>query len=782
MASLREYADDPSRTGTAVRHETTWLARELSRLNWAIPKTTAEWLAVAISLAGSVAAMLLVEKATEHVFETIPLGLLLAVCVPLVILRWWHGRRVATYTPPAERTALPRPGRLVGRDGELRDAVRKAKEHGIVVVRGVAGIGTSALAVAAGLDLAPEPDAQRYTDLRGQERQRPENPSSVARRVLRTLGVRPGQVTSLSAARREVEHALRDTGRLLLLDNVSTWRQVEWLPCQVPGAYIVVAGEVDGIPMDVDIPMVQVGPLSQDDAMALLTEPEIAGRLQAATADDTKLLAERFLTRPAVAVGIKRWLAENPQVPIASLVADLKREPHDQALGVVLAKLLQGVSPQARRLLGFLSHVPVAELGADAAAALAAGPRPKVEAAMDELSRHCLVEKVRGSRVRVQEPAHAVAPPQPDQDAAWRRLVEYLADRATESARLLAESGPQSRWARDWFEIEDKALLVVLKTPPAPWAARPLTRIWAALDTWFLLEQRPADRRDAARALYKAARALDDDTMRMMTDLRLCQIALSLGDPGAAGRHLNEIKSRLPADVASWPAALHVAQAATLLAQGDELDGVEQHLTHFARALPGGDLTGQATALIDRAVVRLRRGQLHATTNPAEAREAYNEAHHLLVGAAGMAKASGNRGVEAHAGELLALARWYLGMPHDAVEGWREAAYLFDCVGDAIGRARCRVHEAASLLDGGSPDRSRAAVLLREAVDRLPRHGLTTALAHLWLMRADPENAANHRKAGLAALSTWTSPAVPEQVKVIRRLLKERQPVPQPGG
>ncbi|MEV5409345.1 hypothetical protein AB0K60_10995 [Thermopolyspora sp. NPDC052614] len=763
--------------------------RKPTRLSWAIPTTPAEWRAVAITLAGSVATMLLLEKFTDGLLQLIPLWLLLTVCVPLAILRWLHGRRAATDTPPAERTALPRPGRLVGRDGELRDAVRKAREHGIVVVRGVAGIGTSALAVAAGLELAPEPDAQRYADLRGQERQRPENPLSVARRVLRTLGLHPGQVTNVSAARREVEHALRDTGRLLLLDNVSTWRQVEWLPRQVPGAYILVAGEVDGIPMDVDLPMVQVGPLSRQDAIALLAEPEyaepeIADRLRADPAA-TELLADRFLTRPAVAVGIKRWLAENPQVTIASLVADLEEEPHDQALGVVLAKLLQGVSPQARRLLGLLSHVPVAELGADAAAALAAGPRYQVEAAMDELSRHCLVEKVRESRVRVQDTAHAVAPPLPQRelDAAWRRLVGYFADRATESARLLAESGPQARRARDWFEIEDKALLVVLKTPPAPWAARPLTRIWAALDTWFLLEQRPTDRRDAARALHKAACALNDDTMRMMADLRLCQIALSLGDPGAAAQHLNEIKSRLrlPADVASWPAALHVAQAATLLAQGDELDGVEQHLTHFTRALPGGDLTGQATALINRAVVRLRRGQL-PTTNPAEAREAYNEAHHLLVGAAGMAKASGNRAAEAHAAELLALARWYLGMPHDAVEGWREAADLFDRVGDATGRARCHVHEAAALLDGDNPDHARAATLLREAADRLPRHGLTTALAHLWLIRADPENAANHRKAGLAALSTWTGPAVPEQVKVIRRLLKERQPVPQPGG
>jgi tetratricopeptide (TPR) repeat protein len=746
----------------------------LTRLRSTLPRNRREYLAVAVAFGPSLGVTLLVEELSNRLLPLIPAWLIFALGGSLISIRW-----LRRHDPPpapagaADRQPLPPQVKpLVGREGEVKETVTLARERGLVVLRGVAGIGTSAVAVAAGWELGPRPGLQRYADLRGQDWQHPENALSVARRVLRTLGRPSGQVESTRVAAREVSAALRDSGQVLLLDNVERWSQVAWLPRHVPGAWMIVAGEVEEgsrEPVPTDVAVVPVGPLTPANGMDLLRGQISAERMDSDPAS-TRRLADSFLTRPALAVGIGRWLAENPRVTVATLAADLEREPHDHALRVLLDKLLRRVSPGARRLLTLLAHVPIAELGIEAAVALAARPEHDVQRAMDDLGRHCLVEKVRESRIRVVDAARAVVTPPPDGEAAWRRLVEYFADRAG----FFAEGLPLPE-ARRWFEIEDKALLQVLKVePPGSWAVRPLRRIADALDAWFVLEQRQSDRREAARALARAAARLGDADAQASADLRLCVIALTQGEPGTARAHLNAIRSRLRGDVTSWPAQLHLVHAATLLAGGDEFESVEAELLRYGQALPGGDQEGQATDLINRAVLRVRRGQgLASAGEIGAATEAYRDARSLLIGALGVASDAGDANAEAHAREVLGLAHWYLGWANDAGKDWRRAAELYERSGDVIGRARCRVHEATALLNGAEPDRLRAAELLRDAVDRLPPTGLGTALAHLHLARADPRDAAAHREAGLAALAPWDGLAEPAQVTEVRRRLTD---------
>ena len=70
--------------------------------------------------------------------------------------------------------------------------------------------------------------------------------------------------------------------------------------------------------------------------MALLRSQIAAERIEA-DPFATERLTNLFLRRPAITVGVGRWLTENPQVTIATLVADLEQGPHDHTLQVLLA-------------------------------------------------------------------------------------------------------------------------------------------------------------------------------------------------------------------------------------------------------------------------------------------------------------------------------------------------------------------------------------------------------------------------------------------------------------
>ncbi|MFF5209588.1 hypothetical protein [Streptosporangium sp. NPDC000396] len=709
--------------------------------------------------------------AFDLLLPAVPPGLALAVALALLSIRWLRGRRTPAPPPVTPRRLPPRVEPLIGRDAEVEEAVDRALERGLVAVRGVAGLGTSALAVNAGWRLVPEPERQHYADLRGQDPDSSEDTLSVVERVLRTLGRPLGSIESTEGAAQEVFAALRDTGHVLLLDNVERWSQVAWLPRYVPGSWLIIAGDLrtspdDAIPTDVAV--VQVGLLTMDDGVTLLRSQIAADRIEADPVA-TGRLAALFLRRPAIAVGIGRWLAENPQVPIAALVADLEQGAHDHALQTLLAMQLRRVRPAARRLLALLARTPIAELGLDEAVALAGGAERDVKQAMEELGQHGLVEKVRESRIRVVDAARTIVTPPEDWEAAWQRLVERFADRAD----FFAERLPREE-AWGWFGTEDRALLQILRMrrPPA-WAAGPLWRIADALEVWFALEQRHKERREVAHALAHAAKALGDADVRATAELRLCLIALVLGEPRVAQEHLDNAAG-LQAGVESWPAQLHLARAATLLATGDEFAAVESSLVQYGQALPGGDTTGQATRWINMAVLQVRRGQVRGFEGKTdEANRLYADALGTLVQALGIARQAGDTHAEAHAQELLALVHWYLGRAHDASTEWRKAVGLYERSGDTIGQARCQMHQAAALPEA---NRREAARLLRSALRRLPATGVSTALARLHLARVEPKSARTQREKGLAALAPWDGIAEPLQVTEIRRRLQSLRP------
>ncbi|MEV1003670.1 hypothetical protein [Nonomuraea sp. NPDC050202] len=718
--------------------------------------------------------LILQEELIKQLIGGLPTWLLivLVLVVPVVagVLTYLVRRR----REPAPRPVLapmPFPDRidgLVGRDAELRRIKDEALERGIVVVHGGIGMGTSTVAIQAGWDLAGEARKQRYADLRGPDRDRPETPLSVAQRVLRTLNRPPGGIQEAQDATAQVIEALTGTGCVLLLDNVSSWSQVEWLPTRVPGAHIVVAGTLTDTPPQ-HVEPIQLGPLAPDAGQALLAR-HIGVERVSHDVKALELLVDVCLGSPLEIVRVGRWLAGNPSVPLQTLVDDLRSLSVSDTLDFVLDLSVKQLRPTAKQLFVLLAGLPIAEVDHQAAAALLGVP--SAADAITELADLGLVENVRMTRVRVSSAfrgggAEGTPREAAREVAAWRRLVEHFAEQAGSYAgRLPAEE------ARTWFAMEDRVLLQVLaRKAPAPRTGRALARIADALETWFRLEQRHEDRLRAAAELARAAEALGDEPVQATAELRQCAILLTSGDPRKARQHFNR-SAALRVRVESWPADLHLAHAAILLAGGDEFTAVESALVRYGQALAGGDVLGQAIRLANVAALLMRRGQTldHEGRGP-EARRLHANARVVLFQALDLARRAGEPATEAHARELLALTHHYLGQSHDAGLHLDEAERLYAGAADELGRARCLVHRAGIMLEdpGHAPDA--VVALLEEAEPRLPAAGVSTALAHLHLGRLRRERAAEHQEAGLAALSPWDGIAEPKQVSELRALL-----------
>ncbi|WP_188195449.1 hypothetical protein [Nonomuraea sp. SYSU D8015] len=689
----------------------------------------------------------------------------LPVTAGLLVGVFRRRRKPAPPQSPQSPGRLPLPaGRddLIGRETEISQVVARARESGLAVIRGPIGMGTSSVAIRAARELTDEADEQRYADVRGPDRDHPETPLRVAQAVLRTLGLQPGAIQEPEDATAEVIDALT-AGQVLLLDNVSTWDQVAWLPPRVPEAYIVVAGTVSGeLPGHVE--PVHLGPLDPEAGRELLARQ--IGDERAERGRELGLLVDACVGSPSEIVRIGRWLARNPRISLRALIDDLNRLPIRQKLGFVLDQSVRQLRPTAKQLFILLAGLPLAEVDHQAAAALLGLPSAKD--AIDELAELCLVENVRVSRVRLTSTFHdAGAQNPPSEPAAWRRLVRHFAERAGAfAARLPADD------ARKWFAIEDKVLLQVLAYQnPVPKTGRALGRIADALESWFRLEQRHEDRLRTAQALATAAKALGDENMQATAELRQCAILLTSGDPRKARHHFDQA-ARLRIKVESWPPELHLEHAAILLAEGDEFTAVEAALVHYAQALSGGDAAGHALRLNAVAAMLMRTGQnLDHGSRGTEARKLYSNARAVLFEALRQAQQAGDRGAEAYAEEVLALAHFYLDQIFDASSHLQRAERLYAEIADEIGRGRCLVHRAKIMLEDPGHAPEEVAALLDQALDVLPPVGVSTALAHLHLGRLRPEEAEEHRRAGLAALAPWDEIAGRLQVLMLRKYL-----------
>jgi tetratricopeptide (TPR) repeat protein len=678
----------------------------------------------------------------------------------------WIGQRLLP-APPEEAepedlpradqpVPLPAPPELTGRAAELAAALHAVRQHGVLLLHGPRGIGTSALALATAAELAAGAGPGTYADLRAsQARTRPEPPPWARARVLAALGLAPDAAGTDEGVYDLVAAALRDTGRVLVLDNVRDPAQVAWLHRPVPGAYVLVAGDLPPVP---ELPDLPVGPLGPDDGLALLrADPAVAPRAQARR--ESRELARRYLKFPVVVVTLRSWLAANPRVGIRALLEDLDggaapvAEP-SELLRTVLALHTRGLSAPARQLLSLLPHVPLTWLTDAAAGALLGRPRVEARPVLDELARSGLLVATMPTRFRVPREARALGSgDEPEaRAAALARLIALYAGEATEQREALrgARSGSEPA-ARAWFRREEDALLALLRVETARSAAPRVALIGDALDVWYARDGRLDDRRLAAEAAAAAAEALGDADGRVTALLRLAAVARAAGELTAAAGYL-QLAETTPADP-----RLAVGRGQLAYALGDRSGAGAEFERNLSRR-PGRDAVGRVIDQLGLAAVRLGQGQL------APAARLLREAETL---AADVGDAVG----VAYARELLGLVAVRSGDAEDATARWAEAQLRYEQLHDDDGQARCLLHRATVLVD---TDPARARELLADSVGlRGDRPGVGAALAHVRLaeLARDGRTRERHRQLAREALAPWQDRL--EQPEEVAALLGE---------
>ncbi len=741
----------------------------LPRPGWQLPVTVL--LAGAVLLGRTVAAELIGNALAAVRWVA---GSVIGVAGLAWLVQWRLRRRAvrAAADPTAARPGLPVPlpaaPELVGRDDLLAAAVELARHAGVLLLHGPRGIGTSALARAVAHRLSAE---GAYADLRPTGAGGPESPARSRIRVLAALGLLPPRAPTAAVAYEQVAAELRDTGRVLLVDNADTAEQLDWLVRPIPGAYVLAAGDVPPWAGEPDLPELAVGPLAPEHGLALLrAAPAVADRAQPGRSGVNRL-ARAYLKNPAAVLSLRSWLAANPQVPISALVADLDGRsgpggPTPELLQTVFRLQTRGLSAPAHRLLGLLPEVPLTRLS-DAAVGALLGRGPAAgQAVAAELARAGLLVTVSPSRYDVPREARTLGLPAPDgAPAALARLVTHYAGDSVEW--LVALTGPTDRAGRErdaeaWFRREDLTLLALLERPgrvPRSAAAR-LALIADALDAWFVRDGRPADRRAAAEAALAVAADLGDAEGELTARLRLAATARAQGELDEATEHLRAARE-LGGAVDDPRLITGLGQQA--LAVGD-VAGARQEFERNLSRRPRRDAVGRVIDQVDLGAAAVGQGDLDL-------------AERRLQEAAVLAQDAGDLAGVAYAQELLGVVAARRGEPAAALAVWAEAQLLFEQRHDDQGQARCLLHRA-TLLAGPEPATAQRMLRASLALRGTQTTGVGVALAHLQLAghveAADPAAGAAHRAGALAALAPWEGRIdPPADVAALRRQLTE---------
>ncbi|MFC0531683.1 AfsR/SARP family transcriptional regulator [Phytohabitans kaempferiae] len=625
------------------------------------------------------------------------------------------GGQASDGTPPRQLPARPRP--LCGRDTELAwlaGTLQGGAHDGPVVVAidGVAGVGKSALALAAAHECADAfPDGQFYVDLHGATPGlEPLRPVEVLGRFLRTLGVRPASAPDGEAEAAALFRSLVARRRILvILDDAASLAQVRPLLPGGPGcaALVTSRGVLAGLAEAVRLPL---GLLSPGDAVSLLEQVTGPARVTAEPADAARLAALCGYLPLALRIACARLEARSGR-PVGELADRLEAAAHrldelavaDLAVRASLDLTYRGLTEKARSAVRRLGLLRAWDFPAWALAALLDAPLDETGRVLDELVSVHLVEPVAASgqtRYRFHDLVRAFAREQAStgeqahaRTAAIRRLVGAslaLAERA--DARLSADflglaRHRLARWSlaradverltadpRAWFEREHGFLVSIVDDGLDAGATGLAGCLAATLTTSFQVGTRFDDWRQVqGRALAAAVRAGDRRTA--------VKLHRGLGE-------LESIQDRYPEAIAHFEAAQaggtdqdpeYEAAAAAGLGYLYRLRGqYPAALSAFGRARELAERTGNLNGLVYATsgigAVHLERGRL------AEAEGHFEECLRL-------SQQAGYRPGEAQAQRCLGHLARARHRHADAADRFQRARQISEDLGDRLAAA-----------------------------------------------------------------------------------------------
>ncbi|MEO3815628.1 BTAD domain-containing putative transcriptional regulator [Plantactinospora sp. B24E8] len=596
--------------------------------------------------------------------------------------------RIAIHQAPAP------PPDFVGRADEMDSIetalVRSGQQSGpassrIVLINGIAGVGKTALALAAADRLrARYPDGQLYADLHGAAATA-SKPMQVLGRFLRALGV-PGRrigtddVEAAALFRSE----LADRRMLVLLDNAHDADQIRPL---LPGAghSDVIVTSRRRMPGLAGAKVVDLEPLDAEEAITLIAATAGAHRTDADPAA-ARALAEACARLPlALRIASARLATRQ-----AWAIGDLTRRLHDDNRR--LSELSTGdssvlssfqlsyadLSAAAQRAFRLCSLHPGDDFGADGTAVLLGMPPDEADRVLEDLLEANMLMQYATDRYRYHDLlglyARQLLAQDTERETARSRLYSWYAEAVTAAmewvypqlVRLETHAGRDGFFASGsdalaWLDVELPALVAVVRQtaksadPALSW------RITDQLRGYFLVRRHVDGWLPLAQVGLDAAVRAGDDVARTAMLISRGQALWSVGrDEEALSDCLAGERSAVTIGWTTAAAYLSHHIGWHHLEQG-KLADADQWLRR-ALDLTEDDQLGhvRAVALNGLGVMRLCQGELRDAAELLNAALEINEATSretsALANQGNLASALRQLGAEARASELLTKA------------------------------------------------------------------------------------------------------------------------------
>lgn len=458
----------------------------------------------------------------------------------LEVLRQQNGRAGQPMKRPLVQQTPSAPPDFVGRADELDLICTTLSRPGavssrVVLISGIAGVGKTALALAAAHRLRAEyPDGQLYADLRGSDATSPA-PLQVLGRFLRALGV-PGRRigTDETEAAALLRSELADRRILVVLDNAQDAAQIRLL---LPGAgrSDVIVTSRRRLPGLATAGVVDLEPLPRDDAVLLIASTARTHRLDA-DPEGVSALAEACARLPLALRIASARLATRREWTAADLARRLddgNRRLTELSLGessVLNSFQLSyaNLSTQAKRAFRLCSLHPGDDFSADSTGILLGMPAAEADRVLEDLLEANMLMQHAKNRYRFHDLlglySRRLLAEDAEGETARTRMYSWYAETVTAAmdwaypqlVRLSAHPEPVTFFsteadALDWLDDELPALLAVAKGT-AQSGEQPLSwRIVDQLRGYFLIRRDVDGWLPAAQAGMAAATAAGDD-------------------------------------------------------------------------------------------------------------------------------------------------------------------------------------------------------------------------------------------------------------------------------
>jgi tetratricopeptide (TPR) repeat protein/transcriptional regulator with XRE-family HTH domain len=599
----------------------------------------------------------------------------------------------------------------------------------ISAVSGTAGIGKTTLAVHWAHRVAERfPDGQLYVNLRGFD---PTGtvvtPGEAVRRFLDALDVPaqriPADLDGQTALYRTL---LADRRVLVVLDNARDADQIRPLLPAGAGCLALVTSRNQLTPLIAteDAHLITLGPLSADEALALLTQ-RLGGERVNTEPEATDAIIARSARLPLALAIVAAHAAAHPRRPLRTLADALSGggtgldalSAGDPTTDVrtVFSWSYRTLTPDAAGLFRLLGLHPGPDVSAAAAASLAAVPAGRVQPLLTELTQANLIAEPAPDRYALHDLLHAYAADlarthdTDEQSTTTGRLLDHYlhtahaADRLLYPARnritltaprpgVLPEELTDQRQAMDWFVAEASVLLAVLDHAAT---TRFDTHTWQL--TWTLstfLDQRGrwTELVGVGGIALTAAERLSDPTAEAHAHTTIACAHTRL-------RHFDDAQAHLECALDRYGrTGDRIAQAHTHHNLGylaDVRGGHATALDHTRQALDlfraAGHLVGQANTLNAIGWCYAQMADLRQTL--VHCRQALSMLKQLedFVG-------------QAHTWDSIGYAHRHLGEHTAAIASYQQAVDLYQRIGDRNGEATTLTRLGDTHHDAGDAD------------------------------------------------------------------------------